>query len=238
MEVGVNPINVCARISLADSKMTASRTQRSGSALRVVIVEDDAPLAELLGDYLADHPQFVRPKVFEHPAAAVAGIREFRPHLVLVDLRLVGSSGVDCIRRIRNAKLPVKVLAFTSSSDEEAIVGALKAGADGYLLKQPSLAAVAESLLAAWAGQPVISDAALKILGSFRRPEPAQTVTTLSPAERAVLDLTVDGLDCKAIARQLGISVHTVYIHNKSIIKKLGVTNRHAAAALWREQRG
>jgi DNA-binding CsgD family transcriptional regulator len=51
------------------------------------------------------------------------------------------------------------------------------------------------------------------------------------------MDLTVDGLDCKHIARQLGISVHTVYIHNKNIIRKLGVTNRHAAAALWREQR-
>lgn len=217
--------------------MSGPRSIDLESVLRVVIVEDDDALAELVSDYLADHPKFTRPRVFSHAAAALAGIREFRPHLVLVDLHLAGSSGVDCIRRIRNAKLPAKVLAFTSSSDEETIVGALKAGADGYLLKQPSLVAVSESLLNAWAGQPVISDAALaKIIGSFRRPEPAQTVTTLSPAERAVLDLTVDGLDCKAIARQLGNSVHTVYIHNKNIIRKLGVTNRHAAAALWRKQ--
>lgn len=219
--------------------MSISSSARPGFALRVVIVEDDDTLAELVSDYLAGHPQFMRPRVFVHAATALAGIREFRPHVVLVDLHLAGSSGIDCIRRIRGAKLPVKVLAFTSSSDEEAIVGALKAGADGYLLKQPSLATVAESLLDAWAGQAVVSDAALaKIIGSFRRPEPAQSVTSLSPTERAVLDLTVDGLDCKIIARQLGVSVHTVYVHNKSIIRKLGVDNRHAAAALWRAQRG
>ncbi len=219
--------------------MSGARYSSSKSPLRVVLVEDDEALAELVSDYLAAHPRFTRPRVFVHPATALAGIREFRPHLVLVDLHLAGSSGIDCIRRIRDAKLPAKVLAFTGSSDEEAVVGALKAGADGYLLKQPSLAAVAESLLDAWVGQTVVSDAALaKIIGSFRRPEPANSVTTLSPAERAVLDLTVDGLDCKIIARQLGISVHTVYVHNKNIIRKLGVNNRHAAAALWRERRG
>lgn len=219
--------------------MSVSSSATLDSALRVALVEDDEALAELLCDYLAAHPRFTRPRFFAHPATALAGIREFRPHLVLVDLHLGGASGIDCIRRIRDAKLPAKILAFTSSNDEEAIVGALKAGADGYLLKQPSLAAVAESLLDAWAGQVVVSDAALaKIIGSFRRAEPAQSVTSLSPTERAVLDLTVDGLDCKIIARQLGVSVHTVYVHNKNIIRKLGVNNRHAAAAVWRAQRG
>ncbi len=207
-------------------------------SLRVVLVEDDEALVELLGDFLAAHPRFARPRSCAHAAAAIATIREFSPHAVLVDLRLAGSSGLDCIRRIREEGIRTHVLAFTSSNDEETILGALKAGAEGYLLKQQSLEFVAQSLLDVCAGQPVISEDALrKVIGSFHRPTGEQSIAQLSPAERAILDLTVDGLDCKHIARQLGISVHTVYIHNKNIIRKLGVTNRHAAAALWREQR-
>jgi two-component system nitrate/nitrite response regulator NarL len=218
--------------------MRVTGTHSDRQALRVVLVEDDEVLAELLGDFLAAHPRFTRPRVYAHAGAALPGIREFAPHAVLVDLRLAGSSGLDCIRRIREEGLRTHVLAFTSSNDEEAILGALKAGAEGYLLKQQSMDFVAQSLLDVCAGQPVISEDALrKIIGSFHRPSGEQTVSLLSPAERAIMDLTVDGLDCKHIARQLGISVHTVYIHNKNIIRKLGVTNRHAAAALWREQR-
>lgn len=215
-----------------------SSSPRPAELLRVVLVEDDEALVELLSDFLGDHPRFVRPLAFAHAVSALPGIRKFAPHVVLVDLRLAGSSGLDCIRRIREEQLPTHVLAFTSSNDEETILGALKAGAEGYLLKQQSLAAVAQALLDVCAGQSVVSDGALrKLIGLFHKPPAAPKVAQLSPAERAIMDLTVEGLDCKHIGRQLGISVHTVYIHNKNIIRKLGVTNRHAAAALWRDHR-
>ena len=202
-------------------------------------MEDDEALVELLGDFLGSDPRFSRPESCAHAATAIPIIRRIRPHVVLVDLRLAGSSGLDCIRRIREERILTRVLAFTSSDDEEAIVGALNAGAEGYLTKQQPLAAIAQALLNAVAGQTVISDIALRrLVGAFNRPAASSKVGNLSPAERAVMDLTVEGLDCKHVARRLGISVHTVYLHNKNIIRKLGVTNRHAAAALWREHGG
>lgn len=205
--------------------------------IRIVLVEDDEALVELLSDFLGNDPRFLRPEACAHSAAALPLIRRTRPHVVLVDLRLAGSSGLDCIRRIREERIQTRVLAFTSSADEEAIVGALNAGAEGYVTKQQPLAAIALALLNAVAGHTVVSDVALRrLIGSFHRTTAGSKLGNLTPAERAILDLTAEGLDCKQIARRLGISVHTVYVHNKNIISKLGVTNRHAAAALWREQ--
>jgi CheY-like chemotaxis protein len=100
--------------------MRVTGTHPDRQALRVVLVEDDEVPAELLGDFLAGHPRFTRPRVYAHAGAALPGIREFAPHAVLVDLRLAGSSGLDCIRRIRAEGLRTHVLAFTSSTDEDA----------------------------------------------------------------------------------------------------------------------
>ncbi len=209
------------------------------SLLRIVIVEDDDTLATLLVEYLGADPRFVRPRAFEHARSGVAGVKQFLPHAVLVDLRLNGSSGFECIRRIRAECAPTHVLAFTSADDEESIIGALTAGAEGYLLKGMSLQEVADALATVCAGGTAISAAVLpKVIGSFCRSPSSGPSLELPPTEESILDFTVKGLACKSIARHLGISVHTVYIHNKNIIRKLRVTNRHAAAALWRQRSG
>jgi DNA-binding NarL/FixJ family response regulator len=211
--------------------------RRSAAPLRIVIVEDDEALAGLLVEHLEGDSRFARPRTYSHARSGVSGVKEFHPHVVLVDLRLKGSSGFDCIRRIRAECPPTRVLAFTASADEESVFGALKAGAEGYLVKGLSLREVADALVAVCSGVSVISNAVLpKVIASFHRPEPAGPRTVLTPTEQAVMDFTIQGLDCKTIARHLGISVHTIYIHNKNIIRKLRVTNRHEAAALWRQR--
>lgn len=210
---------------------------RAAGALRIVIVEDDESLASLLVEHLAEDSRFAPPRSYSQSRSGVSGVKEFRPHAVLVDLRLNGSSGFDCIRRIRAECPPTKVLAFTASDDQESILGALKAGAEGYLVKGRGPREVADSLVAVCSGTPVLSDTVLpKVIASFHRSAPAASSLDLTPMEQAVLDYTANGLDCKEIARNFGISVHTIYIHNKNIIRKLRVTNRHAAAALWRQR--
>lgn len=224
---------------LADGMLFLGTDNSRAGQLRIVIVEDDETLASLLAEFLGADRRFVRPRTFEHARSGVAGVKEFRPHAVLVDLRLNGSSGFECIRRIRAECAPTHVLAFTSADDDESIIGALTAGAEGYLLKGMSLQEVADALATVCAGGTAISESVVpKVIRSFRRTEPIGPLKDLTPTEDAVLELTAKGLDCKSIARHLGISVHTVYIHNKNIIRKLRVTNRHAAAALWREHRG
>ncbi len=218
--------------------MTSSKAPLNGSALlRIVIVDDDEPLARLLIDFLDADCRFLLSKSFSDARSGVAGAKELRASAVLVDLRLNGSSGFECIRRIRAECPSTRVLAFTASDDDESILGALRAGADGYLVKGLSLREVADSLVAACSGAAVISDSVLpKVIASFHYPETAGPRLDLTPTENTVLEFTAEGLDCKDIAQRLGISVHTVYIHNKNIIRKLRVTNRHAAAALWRRR--
>lgn len=209
----------------------------AGEPLRIVIVEDDEVLASLLAEHLAGDSRFAPPRIYCHARSGVSGVKEFQAHAVLVDLRLKGSSGFDCIRRIRAECPPTRVLAFTASDDQESILGALKAGAEGYLVKGQGLREVADAMVALCSGTPVLSDSVLpKVIASFHQSAPTAIGLDLTPMEQAVLDFTANGLDCKEIARNFGISVHTIYIHNKNILRKLRVTNRHAAAALWRQR--
>lgn len=202
---------------------------------RVVILEDDPNLAEILVDYLTSLPQFEPPRLFSEPTAAARSILKDPPHIALIDLRLNGESGMDCLRMVKRQQLPTRMIAFTSSNDEPTILEAFRAGADGYLVKQQSMKALAESLLNCAAGRPLVSDAALAaMVRSFHGGDSSSPLARLTPKERQVLDLTNQGHSCKEIAQQLGVRLNTVYVHNKRILRKLKVGNRYAATFLLR----
>ncbi len=202
---------------------------------RVVILEDDQNLAELLTDYLSALPDFEIPKVYSEGESATRVILAEQPQVALIDLRLGGESGLDCLRTLRKQGVSTRLIAFTSLDDEATILEAFRAGADGYLVKQQSLKALAESLINCARGRPLVSDAALAALvKSFRSADTSGRLERLTPKERAVLDLTDKGHSCKEIAELLGMSLNTVYVHNKRILRKLKVGNRYAATFMLR----
>lgn len=206
--------------------------------LRVALVEDDHRLAEIVSEQLSSAPGFGPVAVFHSAVTALREIPLLTPHVALIDLRLGGMSGLECIRRLREQGISTKLLAFTSSSHPELVLEVLRAGADGYLLKNQSGSQLISQLMKTCAGLAVVSEEILGgILGSFRA-QPGTKMDQLSRAEQNILELTAEGLDCKAIARRLGISVNTVYVHNKRIIRKLGVGDRNAAAAVLRNRQG
>lgn len=206
--------------------------------LRVALVEDDHRLAEVVSDQLSSAPGFGPVAVFHSAVTALREIPVLAPHVALIDLRLGGMSGLECIRRLREKGISTKLLAFTSSSHPELVLEVLRAGADGYLLKNHSGSQLISQLMKTCAGLAVVSEEILGgILGSFRA-QPGTQMDQLSRAEQNILELTAAGLDCKTIARRLGISVNTVYVHNKRIIRKLGVGDRNAAAAVLRNRQG
>jgi DNA-binding NarL/FixJ family response regulator len=201
----------------------------------VVILEDDQNLAELLTDYLSALPDFEVPKVFSEGEKATQVILAEQPQVALIDLRLGGESGLDCLRTLRKKGVATRLVAFTSLDDEATILEAFRAGADGYLVKQQSLKALAESLVNCARGRPLVSDAALAALvKSFRSADSSGRLGRLTPKERAVLDLTDKGHSCKEIAELLNMSLNTVYVHNKRILRKLKVGNRYAATFMLR----
>jgi two-component system nitrate/nitrite response regulator NarL len=204
--------------------------------LRVVLVEDDHRLAEIVSEHLSNSPGFGPVTVFHAAVPALREIPKLAPHVALIDLRLGGMSGLECIRRLREQEVSTKLLAFTSSDSPELVIEVLRAGADGYLLKNQPMGQLVNQLVKTCAGLAVVSEELLTgILGSFRA-QPGPKLELLTPAERNILALTAEGLDCKTIARRLDISVNTVYVHNKRIIRKIGVGDRNAAAAVLRNQ--
>jgi DNA-binding NarL/FixJ family response regulator len=168
-------------------------------------------------------------------AEAVERSRELEPDVVLMDLDMPRMDGIEATRRIVEERPGTAVLVLTSFSDRARILGALSAGACGYLLKDASPEEVADGIRAASRGEsPLDPRAARTIISARAEPDP---VGALSVREREVLALLVEGLPNKLIARRLAISEKTVKSHLTRIFRELGVTDR-TQAALWAERHG
>ena len=206
----------------------------SGEGLiRVVIVDDHAVLRAGLEQLLGGEPDLEVVGTASDGAEAVVLVRELRPDVVLMDLQMTGVDGVSATRQIVGEDL-ADVLVVTSYSDAERIVGALDAGALGYLLKDADPDEVLRGIRAVARGEsPINPRAARELLGARRSSSSA--AADLTPREREVLALVRQGLANKQIARRLGISERTVKAHLTSTFQRIGVVDR-TQAALWAER--
>jgi DNA-binding NarL/FixJ family response regulator len=199
----------------------------------VALVEDDLGLREQLVQILSSAPDIHCVGTFATAEEALTRIPGLRPDVVLMDIKLPGMSGIDCVAKLKKTLPALQIVMVTVYEDSERIFLALKAGASGYLLKSSP----PEQLLAAIrdvhaGGSPMSSQIARKVVRHFHTPTsvPEQDLP-LSPREREVLDLLSTGLIYKEIADQLGIGVETVRTHVKSICQKMHARNRVEAVA-------
>ena len=207
----------------------------SDETIRVVIVDDHAMLRAGLEQLLAGEADLEVVGKAADGAEAVALVREVRPDVVLMDLQMPGLDGVEATRQIVGEEL-ADVLVLTSYSDAERIVGALDAGALGYLLKDAEPDEVLRGIRAVARGEsPINPRAARELLGARRTTSTA--AADLTPRETEVLELVRQGLANKQIARRLGISERTVKAHLTSAFQRIGVVDR-TQAALWAERNG
>lgn len=173
------------------------------------------------------------------------GIRlanELDPDLILLDLNMPGVDGLETLRWLRDGGVASRIVIFTVSDHEEDVVSALRAGADGYLLKDMEPEELVEQLHQAAVGKMVISDRLTALLADALRhqqsPEKGQPdFTSLTPRERDILRHIAQGLSNKMVARRLDISEGTVKVHVKHLLKKLGLRSR-VEAAVWAVQEG
>ena len=203
--------------------------------IRVLIADDHGVIRDGLGRLIGALPDMEVVGLAADGAQAVELCRTAEPDVVLMDLEMPGVDGIEATRRILVDRPAAAVLVLTSFSDRPRILGALEAGACGYLLKDVDADQGAEGIRAAARGEsPLDPRAARTVLAARTEPDPA---AGLSPREREVLGLLVAGLPNKLIARRLEISEKTVKSHLTNVFRAIGVTDR-TQAALWAERNG
>lgn len=161
---------------------------------------------------------------------------ELEPDLVLLDINMKGMNGLETLRALKAADLDSRVMMLTVSDNETDVLAAIRAGADGYLLKDMEPEDTLESIRNAASGKLVVSDRLTELLASALRSEsntPRDTEeAALTIREHEILALIAEGLSNKLIARALDISPGTVKVHVKNVLRKLNLNSR-VEAAVW-----
>lgn len=171
------------------------------------------------------------------PDGVDAAIRDLAPDVVVVDLELAESDGVDVLRTSRQGSSGVLLLAVSDRTDGATVLEAMRVGADGYLVKPDGLREIGRAIRRLVAGErvldPAVEQAAVIELGRFARQarEGSQVSASLSPREHEILLLLADGMTTQQIGRRLEISPRTVESHVSKLYRKLAVRTRVQAVA-------
>ena len=204
--------------------------------IRILIADDHSVVRQGLRMFLSLDPELEVIGEAENGEEAVARARALNPDVVLMDMLMPVMDGVTATTQIRSEMPDTEVIALTSVLDDGTVVGAVRAGAIGYLLKDTEADELCRAIKAAAAGQVQLSpDAATRLMREVRTPdEPAQALTD---REGDVLRLLAQGKANKEIAAELTIGEKTVKTHVSNILLKLDVRSR-TQAALYAAQHG
>ena len=200
---------------------------------RVVIVEDHSIFREGLRALLSSTLNVEIVGEAEDGAEAVRCVEELLPDLVLMDLSLPRMSGVEAITKIKERSPGIRMLALTVHMDEEYIMAAFKAGADGYVLKDANRAELITAIETIMGGKPYLSPSiSEKVIKGFLKgvqvPNAPTVDDTLTQREVEVLKLVAEGHSNKKIADILFISVKTVERHRANLMAKLDLHSPQA----------
>jgi len=219
----------------AEAQTQGAGTDEQERPIRVGIVDDHRMVREGLRTMLREQPRVEIVGEAEDQAGALRMIDETTPEVILLDIRLKGTSGLDTCRVILQRFPDVKIIFLTVYEDEQYIFEALRAGASGYILKKVSDDDLVKVIEQVRAGE-ILVDPALTGQVALRAASRSQSLAEarfgLSPREAEVLGLITQGMSNHQIAEQLFIGEETVKSHVRSILRKLGVKDRTQAVSL------
>jgi len=240
--------------------MTATAVATDDQPTRVLLIDDHPLFRKGVADLLTLEPSLCLVGEAADGKEGVQLAAELQPDLILLDMNMKGWDGIETLRRLRAAAVSergvdrtqvpgqvpaavrsqaasqdARILMLTVSDNETDVVGALRAGADGYLLKDMEPEDILEQLREAMRGRLVISPQLTDLLARALRTHHGPMCLDeagLTQREREVLDLLSKGFSNKLIARELDLAVGTVKVHVKHLLKKLGLHSR-VEAAVW-----
>ena len=202
--------------------------------VRVLIVDDHPIVRQGVRSVLANHSDIEVVGEADGAASLFASLASIKPDVVLLDIRMPGQNGIEITQRLKREYPDIKVILLSTYDDEEFLFGALRAGAEGYLLKSASNEVLASSIRQVGRGERLLSPALVgKVMREFQdlAKEKTRADSGLSDQELQVLRMIANGSTNKEIAEMLFWSEVTVKRKVQDILEKMGVANRAQAVA-------
>lgn len=202
--------------------------------IRVAIVDDHELVRRGLKDLIESDPEL---EVVAQAGNTFEGfqiVKAHAPDVAILDVRMPDGNGVELCREIQSKVPGVKVIMLTSYADDEALLGAILAGASGYILKDIKGETFLRSIHKVAAGEPILDEnASERVKARLRKSgSPAADISDLSDQERRIIALIGEGLTNRQIAEQMFIAEKTVKNYVSSLLAKLGLERRTQAASL------
>lgn len=198
--------------------------------ISITIIEDHVDFREGLCSFISSSAGYQCAAVYGSVEDAL--MAEIRSRVILLDIHLPGQSGIEAVPKFKERYPDVKIIMMTVFDDDENIFSAILAGADGYLLKKTPPTKILEAIRDVLdGGAPMSPYVAMKVISHFKNQTIEKADYQLTPREKEILSLLVNGTDSRAIGEQLFISYETVRNHLKNIYQKLQVTSRVQAVS-------
>lgn len=198
--------------------------------ITICIIEDIEEIQDGLRSIIEHDDRFQLLQCFNTAEAAIEHIPTLQPNIVIADINLPGKSGIECVKFIKEQIPTVQCIMFTIYEDNDQVFEAIKAGANGYILKNTNPDKIIEALIELNdGGSPMTPKIARKVIANLQTNENTTTLEVLTQRENEVIVLLSKGFLYKEISDKLSISISTVKRHLSHIYQKLQVQNKTEA---------
>ena len=198
--------------------------------INICIIEDITEIQEGLKLIIENDERFLLLKCFATAEDAIEDLPLLVPNIVIADINLPGKSGIDCVLKIKETVPTIQFIMFTIYEDNDQVFDAIKAGANGYILKNTPPHKIIEALIdLSEGGSPMTAKIARKVIANMQTKPTSPEIELLTPRENEVIQLLSKGYLYKEIADKLTIAVSTVKRHLSHIYQKLQVQNKTEA---------